>query len=152
MTNSSFNHPNRPSQDVEFDPPSFNRKGRPIDYQPPCSVSRMGSAASSLKKLMKTHGPSTIVSYHSSKHKAAQGTTQKTTTRKRLHRTRPSAAQVNNSFPSQNDTQLLTPFLHSYQLLHPKRFWVRSCCPRRLVWHQLDLHQPIPKKSRFWLN
>ena len=65
---------------------------------------------------------------------------------------RPSAAQVNNSFPSQNDIQLLTPFLHSYQPLHPNRFWVRSYCPRRLIQHQLDLHWPIPKKSWFWLK
>jgi len=89
-----------PFQDTEFDPPSLDRKGRPIDYQPPCPVSRMGSAAPSLKKLMKTHAASTIVTYHSSKRKAAQGTTQKTTIGRRLHKMRPSAAQVNNSFPS----------------------------------------------------
>ena len=54
LMNSSINRPNRPFQDVEFDPPSLDRKGRPIDYQPPCPVSRMGSATPSLKRLMKT--------------------------------------------------------------------------------------------------
>ena len=71
---------------------------------------------------MKTQAASTIAMYQSPKRKAAQGTTQKTVTEKRLHRTRPSTAQVNNlSFP-QNDIQLLIPFLHSYQPLHPNRF------------------------------
>jgi len=70
----------------------LDRKGHPIDYQPPCSVSRIGSTAPPLKKLMKTHAASTIVTYQSSKRKVAEGTTQKT--RKRLHRMRPSSIQV----------------------------------------------------------
>jgi len=65
---------------------------------------------------------------------------------------RPSAAQVNNSFPSQNDIQLLIPFLHSYQPLHLNRFWVRSYCPRCSIWHQLDLHQPSPRRADFGWN
>ena len=105
----------------------------------------------SLKKLMKTHAASTIVTYHSSKRKAAQGATQKAVTRKRHHRTRPSAAQVNNSFFPQNDIQLLIPFLHSYQPLHSNWLWVRNCCPRRLIQHQLNLHRPILKRRQFWL-
>ena len=105
-TDSFANRSNRSFQDVEFDPPSLDRKGRPIDYQPPCPVSRMGSAAPSLKKLMKTHATSTIVTYQPSKRKVAQGTTQKTTTRKRLHRMRPSVAQVNNSSSSRTDVHL----------------------------------------------
>ena len=80
----------------------------------------MGSTAPSLKKLMKTQVASTIVMYQSSKRKVVQGATQKTTTGKRLHRMRPSAAQVNNSSFPQNDVQLLIPFPHSYQPLHPK--------------------------------
>ena len=139
--NSSVNHPNRPFQDVEFDPPSLDRKGRPIDYQPPCPVSRMGSAAPSLKRLMKTLAAPIIVTYQSSKRKVVQGSTQKTTTRKRLCRTRPSAAQVNNSSPSQNDIHLLTLFLHSYRALHPNLLWVRNCYPRRSTQHQLNFHQ-----------
>ena len=90
--NSPVNCSNRPFQDTEFDPPSLDRKGRLIEYHPPCPASRMGSTAPTLKKLMKTQAASTIVMYQSSKHKAAQGTTQKTITRKRLHRTRPSTA------------------------------------------------------------
>ena len=54
----------------------------------------MGSTAPTLKKLMKTQAAPIIVTYQSSKRKAAQGATQKTVTGKRLHRTRPSTAQV----------------------------------------------------------
>ena len=54
------------------------------------------------------------------------------------------------SFPK--SYSIPNPFFHSYQPLHPNRFWVRSYCPRRSVCHQLDPHQPIPKKSRFWLK
>ena len=90
--NSPVNCSNRPFQDTEFDPPSLDRKGHPIDYQPPCPVSRIGSAAPPLKKLMKTHAAPTIVMYQSSKHKVVQGATQKAVTGKRLRRTRTSAA------------------------------------------------------------
>ena len=152
LTNSSANHLSRPFQNVEFDPPSLDRKGRPIDYQPPCPVLRMWSTAPSLKKLMKTHATSTIVMYQSSKRKAAQGITQKTTTRKRLCRTRPSAAQVNNSPSSQNDTPLLISFLHSYRALCPNLLWVRNCYPRRSTQHQLNLHRLTHERSRFWLK
>ena len=117
---------NQSFQDIEFDPPSLDRKGHPIDYQPPCPVSRMGSVAPSLKRLMKTPAAPIIVTYQSSKCKVVQGTTQKTNTRKRLHRTRPSAAQVNNSPPSKNDVHLLTLSLHSYRALHPNLLWVRT--------------------------
>ena len=108
--NSPANCPNWPFQDIEFDPPSLDRKGHPIDYQPPCLVSRIGSTAPSLKKLMKTHAAPMIVTYQSSKRKAVQGTTQKAITGKRLRRTRPSAAQVNNPYSFQTDVQLLIPF------------------------------------------
>ena len=73
--NSSTNRSNRPFQDVEFDPSSLDRKGCPIDYQPPCPVSRMGSAAPSLKKLMKTPAAPIIVTYQSPKRKVVQGAT-----------------------------------------------------------------------------
>ena len=150
--NSPAYYSNKPFQDTKFEPPSLDRKGHPIDYQPPCPVSRIGSAAPPLKKLMKTHAAPTIIIYQPSKRKAAQGTTQKTIIGKRLYRMRPSAAQVNNpSFP-QNDIQLLILFLHSYQPLHPNRLFVRDCCPRHLIQHQLNLHRPILKRSRFWLN
>ena len=85
---------NRPLQDTEFDPPSLDRKGHPIDYHPKCPALRMGSTAPPLKKLMKTQATSTIITYQSSKRKAAEGTTQKTIIGKRLRRTRPSTAQV----------------------------------------------------------
>ena len=75
--NSLANCSNRPFQDTEFNPPSLDRKGHPIDYQPPCPVSRIGLAAPSLKQLMKTHAAPMIVSYQSSKRKAVQGATQK---------------------------------------------------------------------------
>ena len=107
--NSPTNCSNRPFQDIEFDPPSLDRKGHPIDYQPPCPVSRIGSAAPSLKKLMKTYAAPIIVTYQCSKRKAVQGTTQKAVTGKILRRTRPSAAQVNNPYSSQTDVQLLIP-------------------------------------------
>ena len=107
--NSLANCSNRPFQGIEFDPPSLDWKGHPIDYQPPCPVSRIGSTTPSLKKLMKTHAAPMIVTYQSSKHKAVQGATQKAITRKRLCRTRPSATQVNNPYSSQTDVQLLIP-------------------------------------------
>ena len=74
--------------------PKLGQEGASIDYQPPCPVSRIGSTTPTLKKLMKTQAAPTIVMYQSSKRKTAQGTTQKTITRKILHRMRPSAAQV----------------------------------------------------------
>ena len=107
LMNFPANCSNRPFQDIEFDPPSLDRKGHPIDYQPPCLVSRIGSTAPSLKKLMKTHAARTIVTYQSSKNKAVRGATQKAITGKRLRRTRPSAAQVNNPYSFQTDVQLL---------------------------------------------
>ena len=131
--NSPTNCSNQPFQDTEFDNPSLDRKGHPIDYQPPSLVSRIGSTAPSLKKLMKTHAAPTIVTYQSSKRKAAQGTTQKTTTGKRLHRTRPSAAQVNNPCSSRIDIQLLISFLHSYRVLRPNLLLVRYYHPKRLI-------------------
>ena len=54
----------------------------------------MGSTAPTLKRLMKTQAAPIILTYQSSKCKATQGVTQKTITRKRLRRTRPSTAQV----------------------------------------------------------
>ena len=89
--NSSINRLNWPLSDVEFDPLNLDRKGRPIAYQPHCPVLRMGSAAPSLKRLLKTPAAPIIVTYQSSKRKVVQGATQKTTTGKRLCRTRPSA-------------------------------------------------------------
>ena len=70
----------------------------------------MGSAAPSLKKLMKTPAAPIIVTYQSSKRKVVQGATQKAVTRKRLRRTRPSTAQVNNPSSYQTNIQLLIPF------------------------------------------
>ena len=150
--NSSTNCSNRPFQDAEFDPLSLDRKGHPINYQPPCPVSRMGLATPTLGKLMKTHAAPTIVTYRSSKRKAAQGIAQKNTTRKRLRRTRPSAAQVNNSSPSQNDILLLILFFHSYRALRPNLLWVRNCYPRRSTQHQLNLHQLVHERSRLRLK
>ena len=142
--NSLANCSNQPSQDIEFNPPSFDRKGYPIDYQPPCLVSRIGSAAPPLKKLMKTHAAPTIMTYQSSKRKAVQGA--------RPRRTRPSAAQVKNPYSSQTDIQLLILFLHSYQSLCPNLLWVWNYCPRRLIQHQLNLHRLILKRSQFRLK
>ena len=112
----------------------------------------MGSTAPSLKQLMRTHAAPMIMTCQSPKRKVVPGSIQKATTRKRLHRTRPSAAQVNNSFFPQNDIQLLILFLHSYLPVHPNRLWVQNCCPRHLIQHQLNLHWPIPKRSQFRLN
>jgi len=81
-------------QDAESNPPNVDRKGHVIEYYPPCLISRMGSTAPTLKKLMKTQAAPIIVTYQSSKRKAAQGVTQKTITGKRLRRTRSSTAQV----------------------------------------------------------
>ena len=97
-------------QDAEFNPLGLDRKEHPIDYPPPCPFSRIGSATPSLKKLMKTHAAPTIVTYQSSKRKVFQAATKKAVTGKRLHRTRPLAAQVNNLSPYQIDIQLLIPF------------------------------------------
>ena len=103
------NCPNRSFQDIEFDPPSQDRRGHPIDYQPSCPVSRMGSTAPSVKKLMRTPAAPTIVTRQSPKCKVVLGVTQKATTGKRLRRTRPSAAQVNDSYFPQTDVQLSDP-------------------------------------------
>ena len=102
------NRSNRPFQDVEFDPPSLDRRGHPIDYQPSCLVSRMGSTAPSLKKLMRTPAAPTIVTRQSPKCKVVLGVTQKATTGKDC-RTRPSASQVNDSYFPQTDVQLSDP-------------------------------------------
>ena len=59
---------------------------------------------------MKTNAAPTIVTYQSSKRKAVQGATQKAVTRKRLRRTRPSAAQVNYSHFPQTNVQIFIPF------------------------------------------
>ena len=150
--NSPANCSNRPFQDTEFNPPSLDRKGHPIDYEPPCLVSRIGLAAPPLKKMMKTYDAPTIITYQSSKHKAAQGITQKTVTGKRHHRTRPSSTQVNNPSSSQTDIQLLILFLHSYQPLRPNLLQVRNCCPRHLIQHQPNLHWLILKRNQFWLK
>ena len=69
----------------------------------------MGSTAPSLKKLMRTPAAPTIVTRQSPKRKAVLGLTQKATTRKRLRRTRPLAAQVNNSYFPQTNVQLSDP-------------------------------------------
>ena len=107
LANSLANCSNQSFQDIEFDPPSLDRRGNPIDYQPSCPVSRMGSTAPSLKELMRTPTAPTIVTRQSPKHKAVLGV--KATTRKRLRRTRPLAAQVNNSYFPQTDVQLSDP-------------------------------------------
>jgi len=100
-------------QDAKFNPPIVDRKGHAIEYHPPCPTSRLGSTAPPPKKIMKTQAASTIVTYQSSKHKAAQGTTQKTVTGKRLHRTRPSTAQVKQFilFPKSYSTSNSDSFL-----------------------------------------
>ena len=69
----------------------------------------MGSTVPSLKKLMRTPAAPTIVTRQSPKSKAVLGVTQKATTGKILHRTRPSVAQVNDSYFSQTDVQLSDP-------------------------------------------
>jgi len=61
--------------DAEFNPSIVDRKGHDIEYYPPCPILRLGSTAPPLKKLMKTQTASTIITYQSSKHKAAEGTT-----------------------------------------------------------------------------
>ena len=146
------NYSSQSFQDTKFNPLGLDRKGHPIDYQPPCPVSRIGSAAPSLKKLMKTHAAPTIVTYQSSKHKAIQGTTQKAVTGKRLHRTRPSAAQVNNSYSSRTNIKLLIPFLHSYRVLLPNLLLVRYYHPKCLIQHQLNPYRLILKRSQFRLK
>ena len=100
---------NQSFQDIEFDPPSQDRRGRPIHYQPSCPVSRMGSTTPSLKKLMRTHAIPMITTCQSPKHKVVLGAIQKATTRKRLHRTRPSATQVNDLHFPQTDVQFFDP-------------------------------------------
>ena len=60
----------------------MDRKGLAIEYYLLCPTLRLGSTAPPLKNLMKTHAASTIVTYQSSKCKAAKGTTHKTITRK----------------------------------------------------------------------
>ena len=70
----------------------------------------MGSTAPSLKKLMRTHAVSMIMTCQSPKRKMVLGAIQKATTRKRLRRTRPSAAQVNDSHFPQTDVQFFIPF------------------------------------------
>ena len=71
----------------------------------------MGSTAPLLKKLMRTHATPTIMTCQSPKRKAVQGATQKATTGKRLHRARPSAAQVNDPNFPRTDVQLPDPIL-----------------------------------------
>ena len=75
LVNSLANCPKRPFQDIDFDPPSLDRRGRSIDYQPPCPVSRMGSTAPFLKQLMRTHAAPTIMTCQSPKRKAILGAT-----------------------------------------------------------------------------
>ena len=65
LVNSLANCSNRSFQDIKFDPPSLDRRGHPIDYQPSCLVSRMGSIAPSLKKLMRTPAAPTIMTLQS---------------------------------------------------------------------------------------
>ena len=50
-----------PLQDADFNPPNVDRKGHAIEYYPPCPISRLGSTAPTLKKLMKTQAAPTIV-------------------------------------------------------------------------------------------
>jgi len=59
---------------------------------------------------MRTHAAPMIMTCQSPKRKVAPGATQKATTGKRLRRTRPSAAQVNDSHFPQTDIQFLIPF------------------------------------------
>ena len=70
-----FGHGLMTITDTKFDPLSIDRKGQPIEYYPPCLASRMGSAAPILKKLMKTPAAPAILTYQSSKRKAARGVT-----------------------------------------------------------------------------
>ena len=100
LVNSLANCSNRSFQNIEFNPPSLDRRGHPIDYQPSSPISRMGSTAPSLKKLMRTHAAPMIMTCQSPKCKVIPGATQKATTGKRLRRIRPSAAQVNDSHSS----------------------------------------------------
>jgi len=72
-----------------------DRKGHFIEYYPPCPASRMGSTTPTLKKLMKTPTAPVILTYQSSKCKATQGVTKKTTTGKRLCIIKSSIVQVN---------------------------------------------------------
>ena len=58
---------------------------------------------------MRTPAAPTIVTRQSPKRKVVPGVTQKATTGKRLRRTRPSAAQVNDSYFPQTDVQLSDP-------------------------------------------
>jgi len=143
---SSTNCSNRPFQDTKFDPLSLDRKGHLIDYRPPCPVARLGSAAPSLKKLMKTHVAPLIMTRQSPKRKAVQGATQKATTRKRLRRTRPSVAQVNDSHFPQTDVQFFIPFFLSCRAscLSPLLTW--DSYLRHLIHHQPNLHL---RRSRF---
>jgi len=69
----------------------------------------MGSTAPSLKKLMRTHAAPMIVTCQSPKRKVVSRATQKATTGKRLHRTRPSTTQVNASHFPQTDVQFFDP-------------------------------------------
>ena len=80
-----------------------------MEHQPPCLVSRIGSTAISLKKLMQTHAAPMILTYQPPKRKVVQGATQKAIIGKRLRRKRPSAAQVNDPYSSQTDVQLSDP-------------------------------------------
>ena len=85
-----------------------------------------------------------------SKAKAVQGATQKATTRKRLRRTRPSVAYVNDPYFLELRFNFLTLFFRSNQTLRLKLSSVRSCCLRRLIQHQSNLHRLILKRSQFW--
>ena len=73
----------------------------------------MGSTAPSLKKLMRTHVAPMIMTCPSPKRKVVPGATQKATTRRRLRRTRPSAAQVNDSHFLQTDVQFFLSHFYS---------------------------------------
>ena len=131
----------------------MDRKGHPIEYYPPCLDSRMGSTTPILKKLMKTPAAPAILTYQSSKRKVARGVTQKTTTRKRLCRTKPSAAQVNQLI------SLLTLIFNfwSNSLLQPSSIAPQSIlganyCPRHLNQHPPSSHRLFPLKSRLQLK
>ena len=58
---------------------------------------------------MRTHAAPMIVTCQSPKRKVVLGATQKAITRKRLRRTRPSAAQVSDSHFPQTDVQFSDP-------------------------------------------
>ena len=123
----------------------MDRKGHPIEYYPPCPASRMESTTHILKKLMETPAASTMLTYQSSK---CSGVTQKTTTGKRLCRTKPSAAQVNQLI------SLLTLIFNfwSNSLLKSSSISSQSILSAKLLsqvleWASANLSSAVPPKE-----